>query len=223
MSTFEGFHKDGVGWFRALAMQQNREWFQANKADFERLWNAPMKAFLDELKSPLEKVFKKKVGPPKVFRIYRDVRFSKDKSPYKTWMAGLLPFEGGKAMEGPAALYLHLGLEEFVAFGFYVLEPPQLKRLRAGILDEKKGRDLEKRVAAAARVGLTHTSMESLKRAPPGVDPKHPRIALLKQKALGLSTESIPKSVRYSAKLTDWVLTQARAAAPVLEWGFKNL
>ncbi|MFT3711702.1 MAG: DUF2461 domain-containing protein [Archangium sp.] len=221
--SFEGFHKDGVGWFHALSIQQNRDWFQANKEDFERLWNAPMKAFLAELKSPLQKIFKKPVGEPKVFRIHRDVRFSKDKSPYKTWMAGLLPFAGGKAMEGPAALYLHLGLEEFVAFGFYVLEPPQLKRLRAGILDDKKGKDLEKRVALAGKSGLEHTSMESLKRAPPGVDPKHPRIELLKQKALGLSTSSIPKSVRFSPKLTDWVLTQAKAAAPVLEWGFKNL
>lgn len=221
--SFEGFHKDGVGWFHALRMQQSREWFQEHKDDFERLWNAPMKAFLAEVKPPLEKLYKRKLAEPKVFRIYRDVRFSKDKSPFKTWMGGLLQFAGYGKMEGPAALYLHLGLEEVVAFGFYALEPAELKRYRAGLLDEKKGSALQKRVDAAQKKGLKADAFEHLKRPPPGVDPEHPRVHLLKQKGLGLSTSKIPKDVRYKKAFTDWVLAQAKLAAPVLEWGFKNL
>ncbi|MBL8913029.1 MAG: DUF2461 domain-containing protein [Archangium sp.] len=223
MSTFEGFHKDGVGFFHALKMQQSREWFAEHKEDFERLWNAPMKVFLDEMKPQLQKVYKRKLGDVKVFRIYRDVRFSKDKSPFKTWMAGLIPFAGYGKMEGPAALYLHLGLENFIAFGFYQLEPAQLKRYRAGLLDEKKGSALQKLVDAAGKVGMQADALETLKRPPPGVSPDHPRVELLKQKALGLSTSKIPDSVRYKKTFAKWVLGQAKVAAPILEWGFKNL
>lgn len=221
--SFTGFPKEGVSWFQALSIAQNREWFAQNKAAFEALWLEPTKALLAEVKTPLEKIYKRKLGEPKVFRLNRDVRFSKDKSPYKRWMAGMLPFAGFKPMEGPAALYFHLGMDDEVAFGFYVLESPQVKKLRAAILDEKSGRELQKHVDAAKKQGLRVESMEVLKRAPPGVDPNHPRVELLKHKALALGTDAIPKSVRYSAKFKDWVLDEARAAAPVLAWGFKRL
>jgi uncharacterized protein (TIGR02453 family) len=221
--SFAGFPKEGVSWFQALSIAQNREWFAQNKAAFELLWLEPTKALLAEVKGPLEKIYKRKLGEPKVFRLNRDVRFSKDKSPYKRWMAGMLPFAGFKPMEGPAALYFHLGMEDEVAFGFYVLESPMVKKLRAGILDEKSGRELQKYVDAARKKGLRVESMEVLKRAPPGVDPAHPRVELLKHKALALGTDSIPKSVRYNAKFKDWVLDAASAAAPVLSWGFKRL
>jgi uncharacterized protein (TIGR02453 family) len=223
MTSFKGFQKDGVAFFRGLAMAQNRDWFQAHRAEFEALWLEPMKTFLAEVKAPLAKVFKRPVGEVKVFRINRDVRFSKDKSPYKTHLAGMVPFAGGKAMESPAALYLHLGMEDLVAFGFYLLEPPQLKRLRAAVLDEKKGKELARRVAAAEKAGLELDSMEKLKRAPPGVDPNHPRIELLRQKGLGLLGREIPARVRYGAGFLEWTLAQARAAAPVIAWGFENL
>ena len=220
---FEGFPKEGVAWFQALALAQRREWFEAHRAGFQALWLEPMKALLDELVEPLSRVYRRKLGAPKVFRIHRDVRFSKDKSPYKTWMAGMLPFDGFKPMEGPAALYLHLGLEEVVAFGFYVLEPPALKKLRAGLLHEKKGAELARLVEGAKKAGLAPDAMEKTKRPPPGVDPGHPRAELLKHKALALSRSDVPKKVRYGPKLKAFLVEQAEAAAPVLAWGFKHL
>ena len=219
---FLGFPQAGVSWFRALAMAQNREWFQANRAGYEQLWLAPMQALLAEVAAPLSRVYGKKLGPPKMFRLNRDVRFSKDKSPYKTNIAGMLPFEGYAPMEGPAALYLHLGLEDVVAFGFYALEPDALKRLRTRIVDEKTGAPLQKLMTAAQKKGLAPDSMEALKRAPVGVDPEHPRIGLLKHKGLALSCEKIPPKVRFSKALKPWLLELAKAAAPVVEWGFKN-
>lgn len=219
MSTFGGFPKAGVAWFQALAMAQNREWFQANKAGYEALWLEPMKALAAQLTGPLTKLYGRKVAAPKIFRLNRDVRFSKDKSPYKTHAGLLLAFEGWGPMEGPAALYLHLGLDEVVGFGFYALEAPGLKRLRARILDDKSGGALEKLVATAKKAGLSLDGMEQLKRAPAGIDPAHPRIELLKFKGLALSRTDVPKRVRYTAELSDWLLEQAEAAAPVVKWG----
>lgn len=219
LAPFTGFPRPGIGWFQGLALAQNREWFQAHREGYEQLWLAPMQSLLAELKSPLEKLYGRKLGATKVFRLNRDVRFSKDKSPYKTNIAGLLPFDGFQPMEGPAALYLHLGLEELVAFGFYTLETPSLQRLRKLLLDEKAGPALAKLIAAAGKAGLHPDAMEKLKRPPPGVSADHPRVELLKHKALALSREEVPKSVRFGAGLKAWILEQAKAAAPVVKWG----
>jgi len=219
LPRFAGFSKAGISWFDALALSQSREWFQANKAAYETLWLTPMKSLLAELQKPLTKVHGRKVGPAKVFRLNRDVRFSKNKNPYKTNIAAIVPFEGFASMEGPAALYLHLGLEEVVAFGFYLLEPPALQRLRKRIIDEKTGPVVQKLVDVAVKKGLSLDGMEKLKRAPLGVDPAHPRIELLKNKGLAVSRSDIPKSVRYGAGLKEWLLEQAAVAAPLIKWG----
>lgn len=219
LAPFKGFPRPGISWFQSLAVAQNREWFQANREGYEQLWLSPMQSLLFELRAPLEKLYGRKLGATKIFRLNRDVRFSKDKSPYKTNVAGMLPFEGFKPMEGPAALYLHLGLEEVVAFGFYMLEPASLQRLRKLLLEDKTGAPVAKLIAAAGKKGLVPDSMEKLKRPPPGVSPDHPRVELLKHKALGLANESIPKSVRFGAGFKAWVLEQAKAAAPVVKWG----
>lgn len=220
MSSFTGFPKAGVAWFQGLAMAQNKEWFHAHRDGYEQLWLEPINALVAEVSGPLAKLYGKKLAPAKIFRLNRDVRFSKDKSPYKTNAGVLLHFDGYPPMEGPAALYFHLGMDEEVAFGFYTLEPAALKRLRNAIVDEKTGPALQKLIDAAAKHGLTPMSMEQLKRAPVGLDPAHPRVELLKHKGLALSAGAIPKKVRYGAEFKDWVLAQAEAAAPVVKWGF---
>lgn len=217
---FTGFPKEGVSWFQALALAQSREWFQAHKGAFDELWVQPMKALLDELSAPLAKVYGRPLGPPKLFRLNRDLRFSKDKTPYKTHIAGMLPFEGAAAMSGPAALYLHLGLNEVVGFGYYVLGPAELKRLRQSILQDATGRPLQKLVDSAQKRGLEFGGLDKLRRPPPGVDADHPRVELLKQKGLAVSRTDIPKKVRFGKELKPWLLEQAKLAAPILKWGF---
>jgi len=219
---FEGFPKEGIAWFHRLAVEQDRDWFQANRDGYQTLWLEPMKALLADLEGPLAKVYGRKVGPTKIFRLNRDLRFSKDKRPYKTNVAALVPFQGFRPMEGPAALYLHLGLEEVVAFGFYMLEPAALQRLRRHLLHEKTGPKVQALVAAAGKRGLLPDGTEKLKRAPVGVAPDHPRIELLKYKGLALSRTDIPKSVRFSPRLADWLIEQAKAAAPVVKWGLEQ-
>jgi uncharacterized protein (TIGR02453 family) len=220
---FTGFPKAGVTWFHHLAVAQNREWFQAHRDGYEDLWLTPMKALLDEVRAPLEKLYGQKLGPSKIFRLNRDVRFSKDKSPYKTHAAAMIPFESFAKMfgkrEGPVALYLHLGLQDVVGFGYYELEPKSLQRLRKLLIDDKTGAPLAKLISAAQQKGLVADSFERLKRPPPGVSLDHPRVELLKNKALGLRAEAIPKSVRFGPAFKTWLVEQAKAAAPVIKWG----
>src|SRR5208337_3547212 len=105
----------------------------AHKAEFEEGWNGPMKALVSELRETIDGHYPRcDLGEPKIFRIFRDVRFSKDKSPYKTHIGGYVPTKRtGKSSAGPAALYVHIGTERFAAAGHYVMEGPDLGRFRA--------------------------------------------------------------------------------------------
>src|SRR5262245_53764319 len=111
---FEGFADRDARFFRALARNQRREWFELHRREYEEGWLAPMKALLAELRERLDPLFPQlPLAQPKVFRIHRDVRFSKDKSPYKTHIGGYVAVEGGQA--GPSAtavLYVHVGATE---------------------------------------------------------------------------------------------------------------
>ena len=181
-----------------------------------------MAALLSELHAPLAKIYGRELLPPKIFRLNRDVRFSKNKNPYKTWCAGVIHFAGPDEGMGKAALYLHLGLDEAAACGFYMLEPDTLLRLRKAILAERTGAPLAKLVAAAQAKGLALDAMETLKRAPQGVPHDHPRVEILKRKGLALEFGRIPAKVRHSAELKPWLLEQCRIAAPVVAWGFQQ-
>ena len=100
LPPFAGFPKQGVPFFRALALAQTKEWFGAHKADYEKLWRTPMQSLLEELRTPLAKIYRHKLAAPRVLRINRDVRFTNDKSPYKTHCSGMIGFEGAT---GPQA------------------------------------------------------------------------------------------------------------------------
>jgi uncharacterized protein (TIGR02453 family) len=216
---FTGFPKAGVDFFRALSVTQDRVWFAANRESYEALWLQPMQTLLSTLQPPLEKLYRRKLSS-KIFRLNRDVRFSKDKRPYKTNIAARIGFEGADGpMGGPVVLYLHLGLEEWVGAGFYALEPEQLALLRKRVMAEKTGAALQALLAQAERDGLSLTSMEQLKRAPAGVPVDHPRIEILKHKGIALGVETIPRKIRFTAALAPWLLEQARAAQPVVAWG----
>ncbi|MBX7099092.1 MAG: DUF2461 domain-containing protein [Myxococcaceae bacterium] len=217
--TFTGFPKEGVGFFRELSLRQDRDWFKANKARYQALWEAPLKALLDDVQPRLAKVYRGlPLEKPKAFRIYRDVRFSKDKSPFKTNVAGVITGKGGIEVGAPAALYVHLGLTEEAGVGHWMLSPEQLASLRRVLVDPKAGAELRRKVAALEARGFTADAMEKLKRVPKGFDPEHPSAELLKLKGLGLLFPKIPPKVRFGAGLADWLVDRSTEAAPLVLW-----
>src|SRR5690606_8212318 len=99
-----GFSKRAPGFFHELAVEMSRDWFHANKARYQAEWVAPMTALLAEVRGKLAAPYKGvPLAEPKVFRIQRDVRFAKDKSPYKTTIGALLSTGKGPVMESGAA------------------------------------------------------------------------------------------------------------------------
>jgi uncharacterized protein (TIGR02453 family) len=162
---FTGFPREAVGFFRGLAANNDREWFQAHKDVYERACRGPMQALMAELEPRL--------GPAKIFRINRDLRFSKDKSPYKTYVAASA---GGYYIALSSA-----GL--FAGTGVYKPDPPTLARLRSAI-DSEAGRKLQSLVTLLRRKGYRVDTHEKLASPPRGYSADHPRIELLRMKDL---------------------------------------
>jgi len=225
---FEGFHDRDGKFFKALAKNQKKEWFDAHKAEFEDGWNTPMLALMTELRERLDSAYPDlDLSEPKRFRIYRDVRFSKDKSPYKTHVAGMIGVKTGKSvMAGPAALYFHVGQADyggagsgpFGGAGLWMTDPPALAKLRAAIIDEKRGAELEKILKSLEKKGYTKDAHQVLARVPRGFDPEHPRAELLKLKGLTVSFPKAPADLLTSRKLVDHLAAQGKAVAPLVTW-----
>lgn len=219
-SRFEGFADGKRSFFSALAKNQNREWFQAHKSDFEEGWQRPMLRLLEEARARIDRKYPDcDLGEPKLFRIYRDVRFSKDKSPYKTHVSGLVPVKSGtrSMTEMPVAVYLQIGTECFGGAGMYVMDPARLAKYRAALLDDQRGKELDRIVAALKKRGYRLTAHDALKRTPPGVDPSHPRAELLKQKGL-VAVFDLPLAKLGKRDFLDEIVARAADTAPLVRW-----
>ena len=168
-----------------LRFHNNREWFQANKQRYEAEVRDPMLRFIADVGPQLQTVSKRFVADPRprggsLFRIYRDVRFSKDKSPYKTNVGAHFRHEVGRDVHAPG-FYLHLEPGQvFVASGVWHPNSSALSKIRDAIVDNPKAW----RQATAAKALGANGSLggESLKRPPKGYDPDHPLIEDLKRK-----------------------------------------
>lgn len=220
-APFSGFADTRRSFFRALAKNQARDWFKAHEDEYRHGWLEPMHALLWDVRTKLVKIYgDAALDPPKVFRIHRDVRFSRDKSPYKTHIGGFLPIAGrGSTGEpGPVALYLHVGTDNYVGAGNWIMEPAQLTAYRAALLDERRGGELTRILAKLDKAGFRVGSHDALKRVPRGFDPEHPRAELAKRKGLVVAFPDLPLELLTSRELVDWLARHARSAAAIVEW-----
>jgi uncharacterized protein (TIGR02453 family) len=166
--SFDGFPPGALDFFDRLAANKNRDWFQAHKAEYERLLRTPMIALVADLASRLaERGVPLTVADPAkaIMRINRDVRFAKDKSPYKTNIAATLTRTGER--HAPGMLYLHVSPEgSFAGCGFYEIEPtagrlpPPNRRVAVTLVGDRNGSRIG-RHAAVAR-DRTHPFAEGL-------------------------------------------------------------
>lgn len=219
---FEGFADSKLAFFHALSKNQNREWFQAHKSEYEVGWATPMAQMLTELRTRIDPYFPHidLAEEPKIFRIYRDVRFGADKTPYKTHIGGMVMVRRtAKATEVPAAVYAQFGSEEsFVGAGQYTMNPDQLSRFRAAILDDKRGKEIAVILEKLEQANYTIGSAETMKRVPKGIEPDHPRAELLERKGLYVGFPEVPKKLLVSRELIDWTAEHTRRVAAFVEW-----
>jgi len=199
--AFTGWKAEAVEFFEGLEADNSKAYWQDHKAIYQELVLAPMEALLAELK--------KEFGEGRVFRPYRDVRFSKDKSPYKTNIAATLSKGGYVSLSSDA-----LG----AGSGYYGLMPDQLERYRMSVADDRTGKPLEKLVDKAKAKGIEVSAHDVLKTAPKGYPKDHPRIELLRQKGLIFWQQWPIGAWLGTAKAKDRVIDLLREAKPLLNW-----
>jgi uncharacterized protein (TIGR02453 family) len=207
MTKFEGFGPKVQTWFKGLEADNSKEYFAANRDFFEASIRGQMEALLSELSEKFG-------GEVKMFRQNRDVRFSADKSPYKTNTYGVLQ-GSGMAAEG---LYASISANGLVAgSGYHMMARDQLDRYREGVADETHGPELTRLVAKAHKAALELWG-ESLTTVPRGYPKDHERIELLRRKSLSLgATLNSGRGISRSDGL-QFVTKTWRAAAPVTGW-----
>jgi uncharacterized protein (TIGR02453 family) len=139
-STFPGFPAEGIRFLRQLKRNNNRDWFQAQKSVYEENVKQPMQELISAMAEEFERFAPEMAATPKVssYRIYRDTRFSKDKSPYKTHVAAVFPRKGLDKHAG-AGLYVHISPNDvFAGGGLYMPAPEDLNAVRQHIAGNRK-------------------------------------------------------------------------------------
>jgi uncharacterized protein (TIGR02453 family) len=207
-SAFTGFPVAALDFYDDLEMDNTKSFWTAHKDTYETAVRAPMAALV----AALEPEF----GTAKVFRPYRDVRFAKDKTPYKT-------HQGAFVAAGPSTgWYVQVGAPGVrVGVGFYEASSPRLAGIRAAIDDERRGAELDKLIKRLQRTGW-ELGGDKLKTTPRGYDTDHPRIELLRHRSMTLGRSYGFEPVIHTAELLDLVRKDWRAARPFVEWVADN-
>jgi uncharacterized protein (TIGR02453 family) len=207
MMKFDGFGPGVRKWFEDLEADNSREYFSASRDFFEQSIRGQMEALLIELS-------KKFGGEVTMFRQNRDIRFSPDKSPYKTNTYGVV-YGSDSAAQG---LYASISATGLVAgSGYHMMAPDQLDRYRRQVSDLRNGPELAKLVAKAEKAALELWG-NSLATAPRGYPKDHERIELLRRKSLSLgATLEFGRGINRADGL-GFVTKTWRAAAPVTGW-----
>jgi len=217
---FEGFPKDSIKFFKDLEKNNNREWFAENKPRYEEVVLNPALELVAEIAEPLKKVSPHFRAVPKksggsLMRIYRDVRFSKNKTPYKTNLGVHFRHEAGKDVHAPG-FYFHIDAKEiFVGAGIWHPDSKTLGMIRTLIDDDPKYWKRSKNSKVFKSTFELHG--DSLKRPPRGYDAGHPLIEDLKRKdhigLVGLSKNDI-----FDRKLIDKLIKNFKVAKPFVRF-----
>jgi len=202
---FKGFGADAIRFYEGLEADNTRDYWLANKATYEAAVKGPMQDMLAEVPARYQ--------PFTIFRPNRDVRFSKEKTPYKTQCGAVGEAEGG------SIYYVQLSAQGLlVGSGYYAMASDQLERFRSLVDDDATGAEVEAIVAALAKKGFVAGAISEVKTAPRGIRKDHPRIALLRRKGLIVSKQFEPAAWLHTAAARTRVEKVWADAAPLCEW-----
>jgi uncharacterized protein (TIGR02453 family) len=199
--TFSGWPASALSFYAGLEADNSKSYWSDHKAVYDTDVLAPMTALLAELAEEF--------GEGKIFRPYRDIRFSADKSPYKTTIAAVLPRAGFIQLSAA-------GLE--VGRGSHGFAPDQLERFRIAVADDRRGEELERLIAEAESHGIQVTATERLRNAPRGYPSDHPRVELLRCKDLVARKQWPDSEWLHTSAAKTRIVTAFRLLQPFGNW-----
>jgi len=198
--AFQGWPEEALDFYDGLEADNSRTYWQAHKDLYETCVYGPMAALMADLEPDH--------GETKIYRPYRDLRFSKDKTPYKTAI-------GAHVGEG----YVQFSAAGLAAgSGMYVMSPGQLEQYRSAVATDSTGSQLEDVIARLRKHGIDVHGRDSLKSAPRGYPPDHPRIDLLRHKGLVAWKEWPVEPWLATAEAKDVVADFLIASRPLNDW-----
>jgi uncharacterized protein (TIGR02453 family) len=204
--SFSGWPEEALEFYEGLAADNSKSYWTRHKAVYEEKVLAPMAELAEELAPEF--------GEPKLFRPYRDIRFSSDKSPYKTHIGATI---GGDC-------YIQLSASGLAAgAGMWQMEPAQLSRYREAVADDKTGAELEQIIAAAEQGDIEIHGHGALKSAPRGYPADHARIGLLRYKGLTAWMQWPVEPWLETPAAKDRVLSFLRSTRPLCSWLTENV
>ena len=209
--SFTGFPDEGLVFYEGLEADNTKTFWTAHKTEYESFVRAPMLALLEELAGEF--------GTAKVFRPYRDVRFSHDKTPYKTHQGAVVTPEG----RGAGSWYVQISADGLmVSGGSWRLESDQIARYRRAVADPVQGARLEREVERLRAAGWDIEG-DRLVRVPAGYSADDERIELLKHKALHASRRWTPEDWLHTPEVLDRVRSSWRDLATLNSWLADNV
>ena len=202
--VFDGFPETALDFYDDLEVDNTKSFWTAHQDVYVQSVKAPMTALCAGLESEF--------GPAKIFRPFRDVRFAKDKTPYKT-------HQGAFVAAGPTCgWYVEIAARGVrTGAGFYHADAGDLGRIRAAIADDTKGEQLQRVLTKLTKAGFT-VGGDRLKTTPRGYDAEHPRIELLRHRSLTVGRDYGFERIIHTADLLDAVRADWRAARPLVDW-----
>ena len=218
---FQGFPEDGLAFLRGLGEHNDRGWFEKHRSAWDEGIVPAMlewcSALADRLRDSMPGlVFIPRVGGS-IYRLNRDIRFSRDKSPYKTHVAALL-WDGPEKHDAPA-VYLHIAPDEVIfGGGIYAFEDARLDRWRKLLHSPSATERLTGALAAAKQGGLKLEISDKLQRTPRGFDPEGPAAELSKYKGLSVGKRTKPARWLHTPEALERSEAAARAYAPLHAW-----
>ncbi len=228
IAPFTGFGPDALDFLDGLAADNSKVYFDANRTTYDEQVAAPIKSLVlavgaelrDRVSPDIQ--FEPKVGKS-LFRINRDLRFSKDKTPYNPYVDAVF-WEGESPRSSPGFI-LRIGADTLVVgTGVFGLEGDRASRFRDAIVDDVTGGEFVELVAAARKaVKGASMSEPQRKRVPRGYPADHPRADLLLYDGFHLSTEVPPPASITSPKFATWVADRYEKFGPVEQWLVRNV
>lgn len=202
--AFEGFPREGLEFLRGLAANNNRSWFEALG---ERLLGIS-----DDIE------YDSRVNGGSILRIYRDTRFSKDKTPYNTRLRALFWQGPGKKGESPG-FYFGMDADGAAIYaGMHGFSKSTLELYRDAVADDRSGPELERILASVKEAGDYQVGGEHYKRVPRGYDPEHPRAELLRYNGLWALSPQMEAKVLVTPKLVEACYEHCRTMAHMQQW-----
>jgi len=215
-SVFSGFPAEGIQFMRNLARNNRREWFQPRKATFEEKVKLPMRQLVEAVNAAMASFAPEYVTDPDkaIYRIYRDTRFSKDKTPYKDHIAASFPRRGSP--EGAGYYFAVSHKEVAIGGGIYMPAPETLLAIRTRMAEHhQEFRKLVK--SRAVKQLLGEVQGEQLTRVPKGFACDHPAADLLRHKQFLLYVELDP-GLATTPEIHSEIVSRFRAMRPFLEF-----